>query len=59
MLPRAPSCFFSDPDIQHITEQTGLKSDIVTHWAENLRWRFKDSAPGVIEAYLRSTEEVT
>ena len=60
MLPRVPSsCFFSESDIQHITSETGLNPDTVTHWAENLRWRFKDSAPGAIEAYLKSTEEVT
>ena len=36
MLPRAPACFFSDPDIQLITSETGLDASAVIHWAEKL-----------------------
>ena len=56
MLPRAPGCFFADQDISVITSRTGLDASVVIHWAENLRWRYKDSAAGALEAYLKAIE---
>ena len=56
MRPRTPGCFFTDQDISVITSRTGLDASAVIHWDENMRWRYKDSAAGVLEAYLKATE---
>ena len=57
MLPRAPACFFSEPDIQHITKETGLDPSTIIHWAEKLRWKIKNGMISDIDSYLNSIDE--
>ena len=57
MLPRAPACFFSELDIQHITKETGLDPSTIIHWAEKLRWKIKNGMISYIDSYLNSIDE--
>ena len=50
--------FFSYAEVCLITSEKGQNASAMIHWAENLLWRFKDSAGGALDAYFRSTQEI-
>ena len=39
MVKRLPECFFTQADVEEITEQTGLDAAQVVQWAEHFRYR--------------------
>ena len=50
--------FFSHAEVCLISSEKGQNASAMIHWAENLLWRFKDSAGGALDAYFRSTQEI-
>jgi len=56
MLPRAPACFFTQEDVALLVEETGLEQSVIIQWADNLRWRTKNSMVPDLQAFLKSSD---